>query len=135
MDTGVLETSDGNAPQSAFFKHSNFTRDTSLASGTQAVTGVGFQPKAVVFFSCQDNLAGRASWGVDDGTNSHSIRDSSTIANNQYNQENGAIVDQQSGSQQYKGVINSLDSDGFTIGWTKTGSSTGTLRVIYLAIR
>ena len=35
----------------------------------------------------------------------------------------------------YTVILNSLDADGFTIGWTKTGTPTGTLTVRYLAIR
>ncbi len=41
----------------------------------------------------------------------------------------------QSGSDTYLGTINSFDADGFTIGWTMAGSTTGTATLRYFALR
>jgi len=35
----------------------------------------------------------------------------------------------------YGGMISSLDADGFTISWTKTGAKTGTATIEYIAFR
>ena len=49
MDTGVLNISDGNQVAAGNSFSGSFSRVTSLASGTQAITGVGFKPRAVHF--------------------------------------------------------------------------------------
>ncbi len=35
----------------------------------------------------------------------------------------------------YDGTITSMDNDGFTIAWVKTGAAAGTISVFYLAFR
>lgn len=115
------------------FKVGNFTRDTSTASGTQAVTGVGFQPRAVIFLANQSGTK-EMSVGVDDGTTKGCVYQQTTAGNFGVN-ANAIVADESSGVNNYIGSISSLDSDGFTISWTKTGSPTGTLSVYYLALR
>lgn len=111
-------------------KVGSFTRDLSTATGTQAITGVGFQPKAVLFFGVLDGSA--VSWGMDDGTTSKGIL---------YRGASGpmyatvAIQFQLNGTpdQQYAS-ISALGADGFTLSWTKQNSPTGTATIQYLAI-
>ena len=116
------------------FKVGSFTRDTSLASGDQAVTGVGFQPKGILFFMGQSGAASNeASWGFTDASGGSSVlRDGTGI----FKSDSSPIFDRQSGSgTQYTGVLDSFDADGFTITWTKAGSPTGTINIKYLAMR
>src|SRR3990167_872596 len=47
----------------------SFTRDSSTASGSQTVTGVGFVPSSIIFFATPAQ-AGEASWGFTSGTSS-----------------------------------------------------------------
>lgn len=112
-----------------------FTRDISLASGTQAVTGVGFQPKAIIFFACQ-NASVKASWGVSDGTTDGATGDIHGQAATQYNTTTSDCIDvRENAADVYQGDVSALGADGFTINWTKVGTPTGTLNVNYLAIR
>lgn len=108
--------------------------DSATATGTQAITGVGFTPQVIIIFGGNAGVGvGSASWGLDDGT-SHVIYDQHQIAANTYKVSTSiAIYDVHSSGNTYTGIINSFDSDGFTIGWTKTGSPTGTLRYEYIA--
>ena len=116
------------------FKVGSFTRDTILASGTQAVTGVGFTPKAVLFFALQ-NQSREISWGFDDGTIAQSTYDDQASAGT-YQTSSISISDEEtSGTTAYEGIVSSFGSDGFTITWTKTGSPTGTLTIAFLAFR
>ncbi len=133
----LFADSNGDVIAHSGVKVGSLTRDTSLASGTQAVTGVGFKPSAVIFLAnvidtTQDSI------GYDDGTNkqvlysvylyiagAHRLGGSNSILLVQDN--NIAIY--------YSGYISSLDSDGFTITWTKTGAKTGTADIAYLAFR
>lgn len=118
-----------------FFKVSNFTRDTSLASGSQAITGIGFKPKAIIFFVAQGNSS-EVSWGFSDGSQDHCIFDNHPSISDTYDDSalQSILVNEGSGNF-YNGKVNSLDIDGFTMSWVKTGSPTGTLVISYLAIR
>lgn len=114
------------------FKVGSFTRDTATASGTQAITGVGFTPKAVIFLSVI-NSTSASSIGVDDGTTDGSVN---TLAAAWTFGTSGAAIDViVSGTNQYQGSISSFDADGFTITWTKLNSPTGTITSAYLALR
>lgn len=118
------------------FKGGIFTRDTSLASGTQAVTGVGFTPVAVLFLSCENNAVGEASIGIDDASIHYAISDNTTITTDVWKRHLLISVhDAHSSGNVYDGYVTSLDSNGFTVDWTKYGTPTGTLSIIYLAFR
>lgn len=113
------------------FKISNFTRDLTTASGTQAVTGVGFSPKAIIFLSVLDGLA--ASWGFSNVTGDRGLL---------FRGAGGPIYGtgciqlqlNTTPDQQYANV-QSLDADGFTLNWTKQNSPTGTASIFYMAFR
>jgi len=112
-----------------------FTRDVSLASGTQAVTGVGFPPKAVMFIGAVGNTGG-ASWGYTDGSTHRSLGDRhNSVADTWQVVTTGMIYFDQGGgpAATYTGTISSFDNDGFTISWTKAQSPTGTADIYYLA--
>lgn len=129
----MYSRADGSALTGLSTKVGSFTRDTSTASGSQAITGVGFRPKAVVFLASQ-GAAKEMSVGFSDGSSHLSIFQQSTAGN--FSANAAAItLDETTGSAAYTGVINSLDSDGFTIGWTRSGTPTGTATVYYMALR
>lgn len=116
-------------------KIGSFTRNTSLAGGTQAVTGVGFEPQIILFLACQDG-SNEISIGFTDGTNNGCIARSAS-ANLYYVSTAYSIRDIESSgatTTTYEGTV-AMDSDGFTVTWTKTASPTGTLTVLYLALR
>jgi hypothetical protein len=118
------------------FKIGQFTRDTSLASGTQAITGVGFEPRVVIFLGVLDAAAGQMSVGFDDVTNHHCIMDYTNVSPNYWLAQNNLSINLfQASGVAYTGKIQSMDSDGFTILWTKTGAKTGTAYIFYLAIK
>lgn len=117
------------------FKVGNTTRDISTASGTQAITGVGFQPKAVIFLAVV-NATTQASIGVDDGTNYGAVAaNAGGVAGNFGPSTTASIVIVTGASDNAVGKITTLGSDGFTLTWTKTGSPTGTASILYLALR
>lgn len=114
-------------------KVGSFTRDISLASGSQAITGVGFQPTAVLFLSNVTTTA-QISVGVDDGTNVGAVIDNNGGSTDTYvSGTSNSISLRVDGSNRAEAAIQSLDSDGFTLSWTKTGFPTGTATMIYLA--
>lgn len=118
------------------FKVGSFTRDTSLASGTQEVTGIGFTPKTVIFMSLVDGAVG-SSWGFDPTTGAgfKTLLDYHVITANSWSVNSFSIQRTSSASDVYTGKITATSSNSFTITWTKTGSPTGTLEILYLAFR
>jgi len=111
-----------------------FTRDTTLASGTQAVTGVGFQPTAVLLLAIESSTR-EASWGFDNGTTAVSIYDNAGGLDAYATNATQSIFLEEASGTDYRGEITSLDTDGFTVTWTRTGAPTGTATVRYLAFR
>ena len=129
------------APAGASFKLGTFTRDISTADGTQAVTGVGFQPTHLIFHANINNIAGGFSVGFDDGT---TRRGSGIDGNTAYTFSDGSSTTDISilcrdvaGSTgaSYEGSVTTLGADGFTVTWNKIGSPTGSLVVYYMAFK
>lgn len=124
-------------PIGSGFKAISFTRDISLASGTQAVTGVGFKPRGIMFLSgTSAGTANIGSWGIDDGT-THlcNIWFNASSANGFATSGAASIYANPVAGSAYQGAVQSFDSDGFTINWAKTGTPTGTLTVQALCFR
>lgn len=115
------------------YKVGTFTRDTSLASGSQSVTGVGFKPSSVLILANQSSTK-EMSIGIADASTQASLYQTSTAGTFSTN-TNIVADDEVSGSASYVGNLTSLDTDGFTVSWTKTGAPTGTLTMYYLAMR
>ena len=114
-------------------KVDTFTRDTSLATGTQSVVGVGFKPSYVIFLAVQ-NANDEASWGFDDGTDNRGIADNNGIATDTY-VVGGAIELRESPGNIYAGSISTFDADGFTMSWIRAGTPTGTATIRFTAFR
>jgi hypothetical protein len=116
------------------FKVGTFTKNMTDASGNQAFTGVGFKPKAVVFFAGVNAGMGDSK-GVDDGTTSgYAADDYADVAGGQAAGTGASIVIVPATGKSYVGKIASMDADGFTIAWTRTSTPTGTINVTYLAL-
>lgn len=116
-------------------KIGSFLRAMADASGTQAVSGIGFKPSLVIFLSNRSGTAA-TSIGCDDGTLHYVIADNQLAAADTWlNLTTYSINMQQGAGVMYQGKIDSLDADGFTIAWLKTGATAGTMRVMYIAFR
>lgn len=113
------------------------SRNTATASGTQAITGVGFAPRACIFNAGQDTAAGEFSFGFDSGGGgSTSInfydRHNTTASTWGLVNSGESIHDQETSTEIYTGTITTLGPDGFTITWTRTSTPTGTLSINYI---
>lgn len=135
--SGAVLTSRGNTVVPVFasniprLKVGTFTYDLTTASGTQAVTGVGFQPKALAFIGYLTSI-GWASWGFDDGTDHYGF-DTEADAKYYTMASKSIGIGTTAGNYQY-GAATTMGADGFTITWTKVGTPSGTGTVYYLAI-
>ncbi len=117
------------------FKVGSFTRDLTAASGNVAYTGIGFQPKAVLMIAVVAATK-TACWGFAAGAGGHVVNERGDDANLDVNTNYciNATTSAGSGHYQIAGIA-TFDSDGFTLTWTKGNAPTGTLTVIYLAVR
>ncbi len=121
----------------AQIKVGSFTRDLTLASGNQVVSGVGFQLKGVAFLACVDVAVGMFSVGFDDGATVHkAIADiSSSTLNAWLAHASQSIVLYENGGSIYTvGRVTAIGNDDFTVAWVKAaGSPSGTAIIQYLA--
>ena len=128
-NTHLLINSGATAPEWVVpYKIGSLTRDTSLISGDVAYTGVGFKPSVIIFIIAGNYFGGV---GYDDATTHYNVSYSTawdTAAS--YSIRIGV-----SGSAYQIAIIKSMDADGFTLTWTKTGGPTGTQTIRYLALR
>jgi hypothetical protein len=137
MDYGVINETDGNSIPSSDSNYAigNFTRDTSIASGTQAVVGLGFKPK-IVYLDAGITASVERSWGFSDATSDYAWRDRHNVGADTWGIN---LVDcvqlATSGAIAYVGTVQSMDADGFTMDWTKFSSMTGTAHINYIAFK
>jgi len=118
-------------------KVGNFTRDISL-TGTQAITGVGFSPKAIIFFA---SIAGTkamsigfvntAGAGTGRGIADYGVQTADTYFPFSY--AIGKLY-AGAGSDGAYADLYSIESDGFTMNWNKDGLPTGTVTIQYMAL-
>jgi hypothetical protein len=121
--------------RTARMKKVNATRDMTTATGTQAVTGVGFKPSYIHFYyGVTDATYGGV--GVADTSNGAAFVSRHAVTTDSFVTDgtNSIVVFQTAGNE-YLGVLQSMDEDGFTISWTKVGSPTGTLQIRAVCIR
>ena len=117
----------------------SFSRDKATASGDSSVTGVGFTPKAGMFWALQNstNFLSIGFQGDAGTTQANCLSDyrfAVTDANWSYSGSNAVFRNDHSGSHYYWGYISAWDSDGFTVTWARTGTPTGTMSIGYLVI-
>ena len=118
-----------------FAKVGSFVKDATTGAHAQAVTGLGFQPKAVIFFSAMQTATGIVAdaspmIGFSDGTTHKCVAMSSndaattSLSSNSFNSLN-CIVILLNGSTTIDsaGDINTFDSDGFTVGWNSASAT------------
>ena len=108
------------------------TRDMAAATGDVEYTGVGFTPTAIICFHVLDATA-MVGWGFADSakSNRQTFRDPNT---NFYQTENFIYEVATAGNSQTT-VVKTYDADGFTLTWTKTGTPTGTIQLVFLCFR
>lgn len=115
-------------------KTGTFTRDSSIASGNQSITGVGFKPFALLINSGASGSIPAASWGASDGTAANDVCQVQLSGGNMAYTAGVLVYYEESGISLYTGSISSFDADGFTITWTKFGSPVGLIGMTYVAM-
>jgi len=108
------------------------TRDMSLASGTQAITGAGFRLTSAIVLSSVQSTNRMSSTVIDSSGTARGVKDDSANVPNNWTNIN-SVSDMGSGNEQIA-AWSSYDADGMTISWTKYGSPTGTcyLNILFM---
>jgi hypothetical protein len=114
------------------------TRAAATASGSQAITLVGGKPILILFSAVSDTDATVSSDGWDDGSIVSSVYTNSltllaTLLTVVSKTQTKSIEILTSGGDGHTANISSMDSDGFTLNWTKIGSGQA-ITVKYIAI-
>lgn len=112
----------------------NFIRDMTGAGGNQAITGVGFKPKTLIFHSGTYGISGQFSVGMTDGVSDRTTFDDYMAVANYWNEDNRVCYFDQGSGNNFKANWVSFDTDGFTILWDKAGGPTGYARCSVLCI-
>ena len=107
-----------------------FTRNVSLTS-TQTVTGVGFTPSLVMFFTTI-NAVNTIATGFDNGSTFFQIHFAPTAATWANSSPSASIIAAVTDTAYTYANISSFNSDGFVLTWTKVGSPTGTATILAL---
>jgi hypothetical protein len=138
-NTKLFMNAGATAPEWAVgLKLGAFSITTNTATGDVAYTGVGFKPSAVIFFACTNGgWSNTWSFGMDTGAARYCIFNYENVTPGSFPFSNvNSIYMVEASGKFYDGVIKTMDSDGFTITWTRTGAtSVVDLRVAYLALR
>jgi hypothetical protein len=110
--------------------------DLSVA-GTQAITGIGFKPSYVSIYTTRNSDWKTGSFGMSDGTTDRAMYNASNtgLGAGAFPPANYVIFLDQDGSNDARALIQSFDSDGFTLNWTKGGSPTGAATIYFTAYR
>lgn len=133
VDAAELTAGSGDMSYSdSRFKVISATRDLAVASGNVSYTGFGFQPKAIIVF-CAKAGSFTVSYGLATSTSDDSVQ--YQYLADTFTTGSTLVVGFISGTAGQDGNLNSIDADGFTIAWTKTGSPTGTLAMKFMGLK
>jgi hypothetical protein len=115
-----------------------FTRDMTLASGSQAVTGVGFVPTSIVFLVSISSTASFSAGFCDSARRIMSMYQFGTAGSQSWSNDQTGLdiyLADGTGTNYQIATVASYDADGFTLAWTKGLSPTGTARILALCFR
>jgi len=112
----------------------SFTRAMDAASDDIPVTGLGFQPSKVIFMGSKGSTFA-ASWGFDDASTAKVLYETETVSVFANANTKSLFLVEASGKRQ-EGYVKSMDSDGFTIAWTRVGATaSATATIAFMAFK
>ncbi len=109
------------------------TRDISLASGTQTITGAGFTPRSVSCVYAYVDGTGRGSInGASDGANHSCLGNLTNVTPGTWAFSGNRVIYITNGAGAIAEATIAFNSDGGVLTWTKTGAPTGTANLSFL---
>lgn len=119
------------------YKVGTFNRTLNTASGDVAYTGIGFTPKAILFFGGVSNDYVTTQNGFDDGTTHYCLANYGASGAGFNNWVSGSSIALFRSTITFqKALVKTFDADGFTLTWTLTGAgSVDVANMSYIAFR
>jgi len=114
-------------------KTAYFTRDISI-TGTQAITGLGFKPASILFLAAIITSDSVSIASMNGGSGLGIFNSGEETADTWSVASHCIVMTTGIGIVGY-GNVSSIDTDGFTITWAKSGSPTGTAGITYMAFK
>ena len=114
-----------------------FTRALNATSGDVAYTGIGFKPTALMINATLDN-SNNKDFSIGFGDSGLAVNNTAQEWNSLWatNPGGAAIVYiDTDGSNKQVAILKSLDTDGFTLTWTKMGNQAGTISLLTMSWR
>ena len=111
-----------------------FSRDLTTASGTQVITGVGFKPSSIQVLGGLNNSAGICI-GFAGQTQEICIRNNHNETADTWQHQAYLVNIVVSSGNDQRATLTTMDTDGFTVEWVKTGSPTGSAAFWFLAYK
>lgn len=135
LGTGALQALPGDTVAVLQSQIISGSRTAAAGSGDQALTGVGFQPVAIIVLcTSSTDPINEGSWGFGDDDLDEALM--FARATPIRSSGGGQIINVSAdGSNGMAAVLKSLDADGLTLTWTKSGTPTGTAEFHILALR
>lgn len=113
----------------------SFTRVMTTAAGNVSYTGVGFKPSAVIFIAGIVGGSDSGSTGFSSASTNASLETLDFGTFGVFMQSVSLIIRNPTLADFQTATIASMDTDGFTLTWAKSGSPTGTGTVFALCLR
>lgn len=121
----LLMDASGDVPSWAYpFKMYSFSRAMDASSGNVSYTGIGFKPNALIFASANATIKSFSlGFHYSNDTTSLGITINWNGTSTTFSTSNDTVrLIETAGSKEQTATVASLDSDGFTLSWTKTGT-------------
>lgn len=128
-----IKPEQGLSASTARFKIIAATKDMAAATADVAYTGVGFKPAAIIAMAAINSTVEYSMGFADAGGTTGNLYDGSSSANMAVDGNFLTLWAAAGGAQ--TGTLKSLDSDGFTMTWTKYLTPTGTVTIRFICFR
>lgn len=110
------------------------TINTANATASVGYTGVGFKPSSILAMAII-NVSTEVSFGMADASTQRVLFNDDADTAKAWAYDTSLLFLRQSTADYYYGTLSSFDTDGFTIAWTKTGTTAGTALIFFLCFR
>lgn len=131
---GIVAASSGQVDVKYRVFKGSLTRDLSAASGDVSYAGVGFKPHLIIFMGAVASTT-KACWGIATEAGQFSLdQDAPDGVDWMITDLTQCIGFIQAVGDLHVALLKSMDADGFTLTWAKSGAPTGSATIGYVAL-
>ena len=113
----------------------SFTKNIGNTTAS-VITGIGFKPRVVIFWGLIPLTKGMCMGFFEDGSGQGGGVASYNDVAGFFGNSGGPLVFWQGGANQFiENNSQTVQTDGFTLGWSRSGSPVGTATIYYLALK